>query len=112
MIPMELYDAWEDRQEREELLFLADHGGGWPDCLIKPTGLSSEDRLRILQKMGFRVSEQYEMPGADWEGLEPWARLTNGVSVNLTDGFTVRRSTRRKRDNGPKANHYSPVPSK
>lgn len=92
MIPMELYDVWEERQEREELLFLADHGGGWPDCLVKPVGLSPNDRLRLLRQMGFRVVEQYDMPGKDEGGLEPWARLTNGVAVNLADGFAIRRS--------------------
>lgn len=90
MIPIELQEKWEEHQEREELLFLANHGGGWPDCLVKPNSLSPKDRLRILRQMGFRVAEQYDMPGEEWEELVPWARLTNDIAVNLADGFVNR----------------------
>lgn len=100
MIPTELLEKWEERMEREELLFLADHGGGWPDCMVRPSGSSPDDRLRILRQMGFRVADQYDMPSSGGENnleqdeMEPWCRLTNGVAVNLADGFTVRQGIR------------------
>lgn len=90
MIPMELYESWEERLELEELMFLADHGGGFPDCLVKHVD-TPEDRLRVLRQMGFRVAERYDMPSVKgWGDLEPWVRLTNDIAVNLADGFVVR----------------------
>ncbi len=90
MIPENLRDKWELVQARAELLFLADNGGGWPDCLAGPD-LTPDARRVILRRMGSRVREEYDMPSTlDQDIREPWIRLTNDVAVNLTDGFVSR----------------------
>ena len=96
MIPDNLRKQWEQAQDKAELLFLADHGGGVPDCLGEPA-LTPAGRRVILCRLGFRVSEAYEMPGDDWDKLEPWVRLTNGIAVNLMDGFVVGPDSGRRR---------------
>lgn len=100
MIPDYLRDRWESEQRRAELLFLADNGGGYPDALSLP-GMDVENRRLALRVMRFRVKEEYEMPiellkPSTPDNLEPWARLTNGVAVNLANGF-VSRTRRRMR---------------
>lgn len=99
MIPDYLRDRWEAKQKREELLFLADNGGGYPEALSLP-GMDVESRRLALRVMRFRVREEYEMPieilkPSTPNNLEPWVRLTNNVAVNLANGF-VSRPKRRK----------------
>lgn len=89
VIPENLREQWELVQARAEVLFLADHGGGHPDCL-SGDGMTPADRRVTLRRLGFRVAEEYEMPGRDWDELQPWVRLTNDVAVSLADGFVSR----------------------
>lgn len=96
MIPENLRDKWELTQARAELMFLADNGGGYLDCLAG-SGLTPAARRVILCRMGFRVSEEYEMPGTSWDKLEPWVRLTNGAAVSLADGFVSRAASKERR---------------
>lgn len=96
MIPEELLEKWAEYQSRAELLFLADHGGGFPDCLSEQK-LTPAGRRVILCRLGFRVSEAYEMPGDAWDQLESWVRLTNGIAINLGDGFVVGPDSGRRR---------------
>ena len=100
MIPDYLRERWEAEQRREELLFLADNGGGYPEALALP-GMDVESRRLALRVMRFRVREEYEMPieilkPSTADNLEPWVRLTNNVAVNLANGF-VSRPKRRMR---------------
>lgn len=98
MIPDYLKDRWESEQRLAELLFLADNGGGYPDALSGP-GMDEADRRMALRIMRFRVQEEYEM-SADLlkpstpDNLEHWVRLTNGVAVNLANGFVSRTRKR------------------
>lgn len=115
MIRTELRAEWDKEVARCEIIFLADHGGGWPDALSGP-GLTPEDRLDILRGFGFRVSEHYEMEGTgpDADKLWPWVRMTNSVAVCLQDGFVTRnldKSVRRKggRKHGRKQNQAGEV---
>lgn len=96
MIPENLRQQWELVQARAEVLFLADHGGGYPDCLTGDS-LTPAARRVILCRLGFRVSEAYEMPGDNWDKLEPWVRLTNGIAINLKAGFVVGPASGRRR---------------
>ena len=92
MIPENLRGQRELVQTRAEVLFLADHGGGYPDCLAGD-GLTPAARRVILRHLGFRVAEEYDMPSTlDWDIREPWVRLTNNVAVSLADGFVSRTS--------------------
>jgi hypothetical protein len=96
VIPENLREQWELVRARAEVLFLADHGGGCPDCLAGD-GLTPAARRVILRRMGFRVAEEYDMP--DPKDLDspvgwPWVRLTNNVAVSLADGFVSRAKTR------------------
>lgn len=100
MIPDYLKDRWESEQRRAELLFLADNGGGYPDALSGP-GMDEAGRRVALRIMRFRVQEEYEMPieilkPSAPDNLEPWVRLTNGVAVNLANGFVSRAEKRRR----------------
>ena len=100
MIPEHLREQWEAEQRRAELLFLADHGGGYPDAL-SPPNMDVESRRLALRVMRFRVREEYKMPieilkPPTPDNLEPWVRLTNDVAVNLANGF-VSRTKRRMR---------------
>ena len=100
MIPDYLKDQWESEQRRAELLFLADNGGGYPDAL-SGTGMDEADRRIALRIMRFLVQEEYEMPveilkPSTPDNLEPWVRLTNGVAVNLANGFVSRAERRRR----------------
>ena len=85
MIPENLREQWAREVERQELLFLACNGGGWPDVLkdLEPAG-----RRVALRRIGFRGSP---------DTREPWGRLTNGVAVCLRDGFVYRGGGRRCR---------------
>ena len=99
MIPENLRDQWELVKARTEVLFLADHGGGYPDCLTGD-GLTPAARRVILRRMGFRVAEEYDMPDPkDWDNPVrwPWVRLTNGVAVFLVDGIVSRSPSERRR---------------
>lgn len=99
MIPENLREQWELVQARTEVLFLADHGGGYPDCLAGD-GLTPAARRAILRRMGFRVAEEYDMPDPkDWDNPVrwPWVRLTNGVAVCLADGIVSRSPSERRR---------------
>ena len=51
MIPENLREEWAREVERQELLFLACNGGGWPDVLkdLEPAG-----RRVALRRIGFR----------------------------------------------------------
>lgn len=92
MIPENLREQWAKTQAKAEVLFLADHGGGYPDCLAG-THLTPDDRLVILRGLGFRVADQYDMPNPqDWDDPVrwPWVRLTNDVAVCLVDGIVSR----------------------
>lgn len=94
MIPKELEDSWELVRNRAELLFLADHGGGYPDALTRPDMTPAARRV-ALGRLGFRVLEEYDMPRDPLQpdtpdNLEPWVRLANGVGVCLADGFVNR----------------------
>ena len=94
MIPENLREQWELTQARAEVLFLADHGGGYPDCLAGG-GLTPAARRVILRRMGFRVAEEYDMPSTlDWDIREPWVRLTINVAASLGDGFVSRTDMR------------------
>lgn len=104
MIPTKLRAEWDKEVARCEIIFLADHGGGWPDVLAGPC-LDSEYRLEVLRDLGYRVSEHYEMEGTgpDADKMWPWVRLTNDVAVSLQDGFFTRnRDKRVKRKGGRK----------
>ena len=90
MIPDNLREVWELEVQRAELLFLADHGGGYPDVLAD---LGPSARRVALGRLHFRIAEEYMMPDDQWSYTVPWARLTNGVAVCLRDGF-VSRATR------------------
>lgn len=97
MIPENLREQWELVRARTEVLFLADNGGGWPDCLAG-SDLTPDDRRNILRQMGFRVREEYDMPSIlDWDIREPWLRLTNDVAVCLADGHVSRTRSDRRR---------------
>lgn len=99
MIPANLQDKWELVQARAEVLFLADNGGGFPDCLAGD-GLTPAARRVILRRMGFRVAEEYDLPDPkDWDNPVrwPWVRLTNDVAVCLVDGFVSRTAEKRRR---------------
>lgn len=90
---------WELIQARAEVLFLADHGGGYPDCLAGD-GLTPAARRVILRRMGFRVTEEYDMPAPkdrDSPVRWPWVRLTNDVTVCLVDGFVSRPQSEGRR---------------
>ena len=92
MIPENLKESWQKVLARCELMFLADNGGGYPDCLA---GLSPEEQARTLRSLGFRVREYYQMPidltrPEAPDNLEPWIHLTNGVGVSLDHGFVSR----------------------
>ena len=92
MIPENLKESWQTVLARCELMFLADNGGGYPDCLA---GLSPEEQARTLRSLGFRVQEFYQMPidltrPEAPDNLEPWIRLTSGVGVSLNHGFVSR----------------------
>lgn len=92
MIPENLREQWELVQARAEVLFLADHGGGYPDCLAGES-LTPAARRVILRRLGFRVAEEYDMPDPkDWDSPVqwPWVRLTNDVAVCLVDGIVSR----------------------
>ena len=94
MIPENLREQWELVRARAEVLFLADHGGGCPDCLAGD-GLTPAARRVILRRLGFRVAEEYNMPSTlDWDIREPWVRLTNNVAASLGDGFVSRTDMR------------------
>lgn len=97
MVPDKLKAQWARELDRLEVLFLADHGGGYPDSLAV-AGLTPEERLDILRGLGFRVADRYEMEGTvpHQDELWPWARFTNDMAVCLRDGFVVRRSKARK----------------
>lgn len=100
MIPDDLQARWESEQRRAELLFLADNGGGYPDVL-SATEMDAADRRLALRIMRFRVQEEYEMPvdilkPSTPDNLEPWVRLTNGVAVDLANGFVLRMGRRRR----------------
>lgn len=101
MIPTELKAEWDKEVARCEIIFLADHGGGWPDVL-DGAWLNAEDRLNILRVIGFRVSEHYEMPGTgpDADKMWPWVRLTNDVAMCLQDGFVTRNRDKRVKRKG------------
>lgn len=97
MIPENLREQWELVRARAEVLFLANHGGGYPDCLIGD-GLTPAARRVILRRLGFRVAEEYDMPSIlDWDIREPWLRLTNDVAVCLADGHVSRARSGRGR---------------
>lgn len=99
MIPENLREQWEVVQARAEVLFLADHGGGHPDCLAGD-GLTPADRRVILRRLGFRVAEEYDMSDTlDWDIRELWVRLTNNVAVSLAHGFVSRTGEKRRRRN-------------
>lgn len=92
MIPENLREQWEQVQARAEVLFLADNGGGFPDCLAGD-GLTPAARRALLRRLGFRVADEYDMPSPkDWNDPVrwPWVRLTNDVAVCLVDGFVNR----------------------
>ena len=66
--------------------------------LCRP-GMDEAGRRMALRIMRFRVQEEYEMPieilkPSAPDNLESWVRLTNGVAVNLANGFVSR--TRRQ----------------
>lgn len=92
---------WDKELARCEIIFLADHGGGYPDALAGDH-FTPDDRLDILRGLGYRVSERYEMPapGRDADKLWPWVRLTNGVAVCLQDGIVSRAAGRRTKRRG------------
>lgn len=99
MIPYNLRDQWELVKARAEVLFLADHGGGFPDCLAGDN-LTPTERRVTLHRLGFRVSDEYDMPDPkDWNSPVkcPWVRLTNNVAVCLMDGFVNRACAGRRR---------------
>ena len=97
MIPVELKAKWIMDCDRREIVFLADHGGGWPDVLAAP-GLDVDDRLDVLRGLGFKVAERYEMEGMGTDNdMWPWVRLTNDIAVCLQDGFVSRHRERRPR---------------
>ena len=92
MISENLREQWELVRARAEVLFLADHGGGYPDCLAGD-GLTPAGRRAILRRMGFRVAAEYDMPDPkDWDSPVrwPWVRLTNDIAVCLVDGVVSR----------------------
>lgn len=93
MIPDELKASWAREVARQEILFLADHGGGWPSVLAGSC-LSAKVRQDVLRGLGFQVCERYEMPDKD-DNLVPWVRLTNGVAVCLQDGFVSRNQDKK-----------------
>lgn len=86
MIPEKLKGEWEREIRRQELLFLARHGGGYPDAL---SGMTPAGRRVALGRLGFRIAEEYRMPNDDWAYTVPWCRLTNGAGVCLQDGFVT-----------------------
>lgn len=88
MIPSKLRAKWDRETDKREILFLANHSGGYPEALSAPE-LTPEGRLDVLRGLGFRVAERYDMPNGqdDYDPPWPWARLTNGVAVCLQDGF-------------------------
>lgn len=99
MIPENLREQWDLVQARAEVLFLADHGGGYPDCLAGDS-LTPVARRVILRRMGFRVAEEYYMPDPkDWNSPVRWSwvRLTNDVAVCLVDGIVSRTRSDRRR---------------
>ena len=91
MVPEFLQEQWEIELARTELLFLAEHGSGYPDVLNQP-GMTPAARRVALRRLGFRVREEYMMPDDNWDYTVPWVRLTNGIGVCLQDGFVVRPS--------------------
>lgn len=101
MIQPEFKAEWDKEVARCEIIFLADHGGGYPDVLAG-SGLDAEDRLNILRGLGYRVSEHYEMPGIgpDAHKMWPWVRLTNDVAVCLQDGIVSRHRDKRVKRKG------------
>lgn len=100
MIPAELKAKWIADCDRREILFLADHGGGWPDVLAAP-GLDVKAREDVLRGLGFRIAERYEMEGMGTDNdMWPWVRLTNDIAVCLQDGFVSRHRERRRRRRG------------
>ena len=54
MIPENLKESWQKVLARCELMFLADNGGGCPDCLA---GLTAEEQVRTLRSLGFRSGQ-------------------------------------------------------
>ncbi len=97
MIPENLQEKWELAQARAEVMFLADNGGGYPNCLASPV-LTPAARRAILRRMSFRVMDEYDMPSPkNWDERWPWVRLTNNVAVCLMDGFVSRAPSDRRR---------------
>ena len=82
---------WQLAVDKLQVTFEAEHGGGYPECLKE---LTPKERLRYLRELGFRVRERYVFRDDDhWPGKPEdtqWARLTGGISVNLTDGFVCK----------------------
>ena len=92
MIPENLKESWQKVLARCELMFLADNGGGYPDCLA---GLSQRSRRAPCAAWGSgsrsftRCPLTLTRPEAP-DNLEPWIRLTSGVGVSLNHGFVSR----------------------
>lgn len=79
---------WALAVDKLSVTFTAEHGGGYPPCLER---LSPQARLVRLRGMGFRVLRTWEIDdrvGQDEPPeLVPWATLSGGICVNLSDGW-------------------------
>jgi len=80
MIPEKLEAEWACHLAREELIFLADHGGGWPYVLTERAATPAARRV-MLGRMGFQIKR--EKPRSN--GL--WVQLDNAIQVCLDDGW-------------------------
>lgn len=88
MIPEKLEAEWACHLAREELIFLADHGGGWPYVLTERAATPAARRV-MLGRMGFHVLEESQ-DLLDYPRTI-WATLSNGIHICLDDGFVYRR---------------------
>ena len=90
MIPDELRKQWEITLANAELIFLADHGGGYPEVLSS-SDMTPAARRVTLRRLGFQVAQEYTMPGVEKQKQQvPWVRLTNNVTIDLAHGFVSR----------------------
>ena len=96
MIPDYLKDRWESEQEAGGAAVSGRQRLAAAQVLCRAPSMDEADRRRMaLRVMRFRVQEEYEMPAdllkpSTPDNLEHWVRLTNGVAVNLADGFVSR----------------------
>ncbi|HWS43326.1 MAG TPA: hypothetical protein VN421_09615 [Pseudoflavonifractor sp.] len=86
--------AWQRAVDKLSITFEADQlNGGYPE-ILKTAG-SEEARLRVLRDLGFRIRERWEtdyaLPGEPPK-LRAWVLISGGISVDLSDGFVVRRA--------------------